>query len=473
VVSARFPRTFSDFKLILHDIFHHDLGLSMADTEFFGERVWQIITSCQERRQHEYEKRGWWDFIHAEHRSDAYKNFFGYGITRSLVAAKADKASTKTVGDIFVQLLFDELEPGMSSDRVLNGPTNDVWINPWRKHLEENGVQYHTCAKVVEIQCDGQSITGARIEKGGETFSVTGDYYIAAFPVEVMGKMLQDNPTLIKADPHLANVVTLSDYVSWMNGAQFYLKNDVPITNGHAIYIDSPWALTSISQHQFWPHTDLSQYGKGTVKGILSVDISEWETPGIVHNKTAKECNREEIKEEVWAQLQRSLNINGQMVLRDEDLVDWNLDSDIVFEQENVPDPSADGGTLSAQTASRCVANREPLLVNLVNSWVLRPKAYTQIPNLFLASDYVQTYTDLATMEGANEAARRAVNAIIDASGSSATPCKIWDLHEPDIFAPFRAVDFLRYKLGLPWKMPFGFDEEPAADGSASAAASV
>ena len=44
----------------------------------------------------------------------------------------------------------------------------------------------------------------------------------------------------------------------------------------------------------------------------------------------------------------------------------------------------------------------------------------TRIPNLFLASDYVRTHTDLATMEGANEAARRAVNGILDATGSAA-----------------------------------------------------
>ena len=55
-------------------------------------------------------------------------------------------------------------------------------------------------------------------------------------------------------------------------------------------------------------------------------------------------------------------------------------------------------------------ANLEPLLVNTANSWEDRPDAVTRIPNLFLASDYVRTHTDLATMEGANEAARRAVN---------------------------------------------------------------
>ena len=68
--------------------------------------------------------------------------------------------------------------------------------------------------------------------------------------------------------------------------------------------------------------------------------------------------------------------------------------------------------------------NLEPLLVNTVGSWAWRPNAATAIENLFLASDYVRTYTDLATMEGANEAARRATNDVLDAAGSDAAPMR-------------------------------------------------
>jgi hypothetical protein len=89
--------------------------------------------------------------------------------------------------------------------------------------------------------------------------------------------------------------------------------------------------------------------------------------------------------------------------------------------------------------------------VNLKDTWRLRPEAVTAIPNFFLASDYVRTYTDLATMEGANEAARRAVNGIIAASGSKASPCSVWKLHEPEIFQPLRDYDRTRWEAGLPW----------------------
>lgn len=300
--------------------------------------------------------------------------------------------------------------------------------------------------------------TSRTIEKDGETLQVAGDYYIAAFPVEVMAQFIRETPALCD-NPNFASIVKLGCNVAWMNGAQFYLLDDVPICNGHVIYIDAPWALTSVSQHQFWPDVDLSQYGDGKVKGILSVDISEWGEPGS-NGKAARDCTRDEIKAEVWAQLQRSLNTGGQMVLRDEDLHDWNLDSDIVFDEEHAAGELACHApqTLSAQTSSSKTKNREPLLVNLINTWQLRPKSYTAIENLYLASDYVQTFTDLATMEGANEAARRATNAIIDAAGVSVAPCKLWQLHEPDILMPLRALDLVRYESGLPWKKPLGAD---------------
>ena len=89
-------------------------------------------------------------------------------------------------------------------------------------------------------------------------------------------------------------------------------------------------------------------------------------------------------------------------------VIDRFLDPAIVF-----PNPTDAG-------------NLEPLLVNTAGSWADRPDAVTRIPNLFLASDYVRTHTDLATMEAANEAARRAVNGILDATRSSAPRCGVW-----------------------------------------------
>ena len=411
----------------LGSLFGPELGIAPEDFAFFGERIWQILTSCSERRMEEYERLGWWEFIGAEQRSDAYQKLFGIGCTRSVVAAQAKLASTKTIGDMFVQYFFNLAEPGISADRVLNGPTNDVWIDPWLTYLHGRGVEYHLNARVRSIEMNGGVVRGVMVEQERSVREVTADYYVSALPIEVMATLVTDQ--VVRADPSLANIFPLSRNTAWMNGIQFYLDEDVPIGRGHEIYLDAPWALTSVSQAQFWSDVDLSRFGDGNIRGVISVDISDWDTPGL-NGKPARECTRREIRDEVWDQMKRSLNVQGANVLEDEDLVHWYLDLDI--------DPLFK-------------ADAEPLFVNFVDTWRLRPQAVTAIPNLFLASDYVQTFTDLATMEAANEAARRAVNGILEHSGSDAPPCRLWDLHEPELLEPWRANDRVRYRQGLPW----------------------
>ena len=119
--------------------------------------------------------------------------------------------------------------------------------------------------------------------------------------------------------------------------------------------------------------------------------------------------------------------------------------------------------------------NLEPLLINTAGSWSDRPEAASdRVDNFLLASDYVRTNTDLATMEGANEAARRAVNGILERSGSRAERCQVWKLREPVLFAPFRALDKVLFKLGRPPRpadpSPRGRVEARAPDGIQRAA---
>lgn len=437
VTTASFPRTLEGVQLTINNflqLLSGQFGVPPDEIAFFASRIWQIISSCEERRINEYEKIGWWQFIGAPERSDGYRKLLGHGITRSLVAAQAQRASTRTIGDIFLQLLLGISNPGtVTSDRLLAGPTNEVWLIPWLEHLRSLGVVYDFETTVRSIACTGGLVRGATVETlDGVTREITADYYIAAMPVERFAPMV--TPAMVEGEPRLGHLPQLAQFVDWMNGIQFYLTRDVPIVHGHAIYLDSPWAITSVSQKQFWPDVNLARFGDGKTRDIISVDISDWITPGL-NGKCACDCHRSEIADEVWNQLKRSLNVNGREVLRDSDLHYWYLDPDIAADPKR----------------RHKFDDVEPLLVNLIDSWRLRPDAVTSIPNLLLASDYVQTYTDLATMEGANEAARRAVNGIIERSGCNASPCRLWKLHEPAMFEPMRSYDRQRWKAGMPW----------------------
>jgi geranylgeranyl pyrophosphate synthase/uncharacterized protein with NAD-binding domain and iron-sulfur cluster len=435
VVPMVFPHTPSDAGVLLRDIlaaFGPIADLTPEELAFFGARLWQILTSCGERRLVEYERIDWWDFVDADERSKSYQKFLAVGLTRSLVAAKARRASTRTIGDIFVQLLLTVLDPtGGSTDRVLDGPTNLVWIDPWLAYLKSRGVHYHNKSEVDEILCDNGRITGVVVRHDGKHNVVQGDHYIAALPIERIAPLV--NRAAFSAVPALANLQRLAPNVEWMNGVQLFLLRDVPTAHGHVIHIDTEWALTSISQLQFWRDVPPQQFGDSNVRGIISVDVSDWTAPG-GNGRAAMYCSREEVVRETWRQLKQSINVE-QELLRDEDLHSWFLDPDIDS------DPGHPG----------VLQNLEPLLVNLVDTWRLRPEATTDIPNLFLASDYVRTYTDLATMEGANEAARRAVNGLLDAVKFDGPRCELWELHEPEILAPWRLHDAARFKAGLPW----------------------
>ncbi len=433
IADANFPRSLADLKVIVHDLHGGlDVGLSKEEEEFFAERMWQLMTSCKERRFSDYERLSWWDYLEADRFSKAYQTLLVAGLTRTLVAAQARSASTKTGGDILMQLMFTMMTPGKANDRVLNAPTNDAWLNPWHDYLDELGVEYHLGHQVTSMAMEDGAVSSIEVEDSdGAKRTVTADHFILATPVERAAPLITNE--MVRADATLGALKPLAASVSWMNGIQFYLNTDVEVTRGHIVFSDSQWALTGISQIQFWGDYDLADRFNGEVKGILSVDISDW-----IHTEyegtLADDADPERVKDLVWEQIKRSLNVDGKTVVSDDMIEHWYLDRDIKWIPRERRDEDA-----------------EPLLVNTVDSWNLRPEAVTRIPNLFLASDYVRTNTDLATMEGANEAARRAVNGILAVDRSDQPLCKVWELREPLFFRPFKWLDLRRFKRGQPW----------------------
>ena len=459
---SRFPRDESDFAKIFADLVADlpaEMGIEPGEIDFFVDKLWQVYTSCDARREEIYETMGWWEFVDAENKSEGYQKFLAEGLTRSLVAANAHLANAHVEGDVGLALILDMITPGPSTDRVLNGPTNEVWLHPWLDHLQTSGVAYQFDRHIDRIVCGpNKGRPGGMIEAvhmsdaAGNTYVLDdADYYVAALPAEKMAALLDDG--ILAADTSLSGIKEIgSSYVEWMNGIQFFLGEDVPLAHGHTIYLDSPWALTSISQQQFWPEFDLADYGDGNVRGVISVDISNWHVPGNTVDKPAKYCTAEEIKTEVWEELKRSHALDEQP-LSDDSLYCWFLDPDITRE-EFVAGIRSVGPSFSPDPNIPMSENSEPLFVAYLDTWRLRPQSFTQIPNLYLASDYVRTFTSVATMEAANEAARRAVNGIIQESGHRAPLCRLWNVTEPDFAFVFRLEDHYRYERGLPWKGP-------------------
>ncbi|AZG48497.1 hydroxysqualene dehydroxylase [Gordonia insulae] len=399
---------------------------------YFVTRELIIATSCEERRLGQWEKQSWMQFVKAKGKSSGYQRYLAGALTRALVAAKSHTASARTIGQIGLALatsatgLIGQYDAGLvhgGVDRILNAPTNHAWIDPWVAYLRTRGVTFVMGEGVADFQVSRGRVTGARLRSGG---NVAADWYVAAMPLDRLRPLL--TPSVVAADPSLARIRRLED--DWMVGIQYFLSRRSDTPPSHIAALGTPWALTGLFQARPWNIDFAKTYGDGRVRDCLSIDISDWEKPGIIYGKPAKQCTKQQIAREVWAQMSRAMNSGGKQILRSEEIVTWSLDPGVTW--------------------SPTIANATPLMVNTAGSYQNRPTAPTAIANLFIGGDHVRTNIDLATMEGANESGRRVANAILAAADSPARPAPVHPLWELPVLDPIKAEDRRRYQAGLP-----------------------
>lgn len=153
--------------------------------------------------------------------------------------------------------------------------------------------------------------------------------------------------------------------------------------------------------------------------------------PRHVHQEDGQGVHPKEIAAETWAQIKAHVNKPFKRpVLTDDMLHTWYLD------------PAVIGAGTSA------VTNEDPLFVQSLGAYELRPTSATRIPNFFLAGDWVQTNLYVSTMETANEGGRHAANALLDAAGYSGSKATLADLWIPPAFDDGKRLDRDRYRKG-------------------------
>ena len=426
------PLTPEAFIQSVTTVFETLFRLPLWEAAYAAQKLAVYVTSSNERKLGQWDNMTWERYIGADRKSVEYNRYLADGIIRNLAASKSRDASAHSIGlvgeaSVWSILLFGNDIDGKGFDRVLNGPTSSQWLDPWVDHLRAQGVTFHVGRALSRLTPSGNHIQSATVtDTNGIPQQVSHDWYVSAVPCEKLAAVLTDD--VIEADPQLANIALLR--TEWMNGLMFYLKKRVDVTKGHVNYVDSGWAITSISEEQFWKKS-LTNYGDGTVKDCLSAIISDWSTPGNFNRRSARDCTPDEIATEAWAQIKAHLNDTGTVV-SDSILHSWFLDPSII-----------DSGTPD-------VRNDEPLFIQDPGSWSRRPKAVTGIDNLFLAGEWIKTDQNVTTMEGANEGGRYAANGVLQASGYNGDMVKIVELFQAPWWDAFKQVDRGRYRQGLP-----------------------
>jgi NAD(P)-binding Rossmann-like domain len=377
--------------------------------------------------------RSWWNYCGAGAGSNNYRLFFGKGLTRCFVATRAEDMSARTGAGILLQLLFDIAKPDRfenppkvrPADRALNAPTSAAWIKPWITQLQNPptstvpGTPTPTKVTIktgtVNTVITAASGTGHRVTslkvtttQGQKTIAV-GPNDSVVFAVSLDGaRALIASDAGLQAEPELARLAQPVGVKNGnMNGVQFYLAPGTltgPLIRGHYLLVESSWAITALSQDSRW-----WKAGAAPTGGILSVIISDWLTaapgPG---GKSALTSNDAELTTELWRQLRQAIP-----------------------ELPAAKPPFAIDVGIAWNAALGSRLNTEPMLVNTTDSWGFRPHAGLtgSVVNLVIAGDFVRGITDFASMELANETARRAVNVLLRRDGLAQTVplCKVYD----------------------------------------------
>lgn len=399
----------------------------------------EYATSCESRRR-DLENVSWWNFVRGYDLSPAGQLWLTK-TPEALVAMDAHECDVRTYGTVSIQMMLDQMSDGSQTDRTLNGPSSEAWLDPWRRFMRERlGVTFHGGWEVKELVTMGGVLEAVKLRNVASnqvrtrSHGTHWDYVVCALSIEGAARVLTDSGFTAASPGDVGQLLDFHSLAGFgqQSGIQYFLKERVEFVRGHIYCPASEWGLSAISQGQFWREDIAAKYAG--VGSIISVDIGVWDEPGNGGSlPKARHCTREVIAEEVWRQLRVATAANpaslmGSVVTPRHPLpptpAAWHLDDAVVLDTSVAPPEIRNAN----------------LLINRPTEWAKRPGRLADNTvhypeqdyrrelggRLVFCGTYMKTYTRLTTMEAANESARHAVNAILRADNYPGDACTIW-----------------------------------------------
>ncbi len=266
---------------------------------------------------------------------------------------------------------------------LLTQNTNDAIFEPWKQHLEASAKKLGRVFKVIGLmRVEKLHLTDGKVreltlgkmpdnvttERGKrrtpiETsrVAVPGDLVLAV-PPRALGRLV--SPDVAAHAQKLENVRLLRSEP--MISLDVYFKRKIPgLTNSITLLLESKYTLSLLDNSQVWKDFP----AQGTVLNVISSNAD-----------LIADYPNHDILDLMLEELQRFLDFRLDLATVDQSLRNDDVDYSRCHVQTNVG---------------------EELFVNQVGSWDYRPKATCEIPNLFLAGDFCQTFVDVVTVEGA------------------------------------------------------------------------
>lgn len=380
-----------------------------------------LLTSSTKRIINEFSEIKWIDYIAPENQDELD---LVVRATGPYLGVDLYNASVSSIWQI-----LESAEHGGKLS-VMNGPTSDKWFTPWSEHLRGKGVDiwvntsvdkiiFDSLGNIDYVECLNASDNRINIEsksnsvlntesKVNNRIRIKAKYYVNALSVSTAAKLL----------PGPFNELSITCQ-QWMVGIQYYFDQKVSDIATAIHLSDSPWQLIIEPQKALWRQCGCADQ--------WSIGICDDKTLGLLTNKPASECTRDEIGAEVWHQVKTYMNIRV--------------------------DPSHYELWYSYQFSSGKLSSWEPKFSPNYGSWKIRPdtRPSGKPVNWCNASHYVRTGDEMILMDAAARAGVAAAQCIVAANADN-RPNEDNKFNEsrtnntsprafPWLLAPMRALD--------------------------------
>lgn len=345
-VPRRRLRSLEELRRVL-EVMLEKIGYTPKDMHRYFLQMFRFMTACDARRR-SWESLSWLEFVSGreEHVAGSIRGQTGYSsigermiveTPRALLAMGAEETDAYSHGVSAVQMLLDYQADGGSVDRTLDGPTDEVWLDPWKRYLVREGVRFYLgrlgalCPTpgapdrlVPEIDWIDQPCAAVRQSDGPEAdaapplildeasvdpFDHDADFFLLALPYAQAAAIVhraasdRQRPALLDGDLarldrfHRLHVAPGLDEEEWraghflpergttgrprlrtlplrdLSGLQLFFEKQVRLGAGHLVLPDSSFGLSSISQLALW--RDRTSDRRGFL-GQISVDLGDF-----------------------------------------------------------------------------------------------------------------------------------------------------------------------------------------------------
>ena len=310
---------------------------------------------------------------------------------------------------------------------VMNGPTSDVWIEPWVNYLQGKGVDFMNNTELVKLNYETNTISSAEVNnQGSKKLLRATNYVVATNPYNTVNIFKNSNMNDLYNTFKLVTNNTTSKQISFRLGLDMDIT--YPVDNIAFVMNDSEFNITWYPQEKHWKT-------KPPIKSLWSGTIIDFETPGKLYNKSAEFLTKEELKEEIIHQLlrsksfQRLIHDNNGFYLTKDDI----SYSEIWYEWE-------------FSNGKQEQVNKK--WVNNTYNEQFRPSQGTDYTNMFLSGAHTKTSINIWSMEGAIESGKITANLILDKLNER--PIRYYKHEDPWLILAIQRLDNILYNANLP-----------------------